>query len=65
MGPDGDERIGVRIARSGIESSQRLDRRRWVIERTKGPLRRCPDSRDMLTVPAKAEGPRAPSLIRG
>lgn len=26
--------IGVRIARKGIESSQRLGRRRWVIERT-------------------------------
>jgi len=28
------KRIGVRIARKGIESSQRLGRRRWVIERT-------------------------------
>lgn len=28
------ERIGVRIARKGIESSERLGRRRWVIERT-------------------------------
>ncbi|MFE0091987.1 IS5 family transposase [Streptomyces sp. NPDC058992] len=27
-------RIAVRIARKGIESSERLDRRRWVIERT-------------------------------
>ncbi|MGQ4731516.1 IS5 family transposase [Streptomyces sp. Ju416(a)] len=27
-------RIGVRIARKGIESSERLGRRRWVIERT-------------------------------
>jgi len=27
-------RIGVRIARKGIESSQRLGRHRWVIERT-------------------------------
>jgi len=27
-------RITVRIARQGIESSQRLDRHRWVIERT-------------------------------
>ncbi|MBB5109745.1 transposase [Streptomyces spectabilis] len=26
--------IGVRIARKGIESSKRLGRRRWVIERT-------------------------------
>lgn len=26
--------IGVRIARKGIESSQRLGRHRWVIERT-------------------------------
>jgi transposase len=26
--------IGVRIARKGIESSERLGRRRWVIERT-------------------------------
>lgn len=26
------QRIGVRIARKGIESSERLDRRRWVIE---------------------------------
>ncbi|MFE4024144.1 transposase [Streptomyces sp. NPDC059101] len=28
------KRIGVRIARKGIESSKRLGRRRWVIERT-------------------------------
>lgn len=28
------KRIGVRIARKGIESSERLGRRRWVIERT-------------------------------
>ena len=28
------QRIGVRIARKGIESSERLGRRRWVIERT-------------------------------
>ncbi|SPF06383.1 hypothetical protein SMA5143A_7211 [Streptomyces sp. MA5143a] len=27
------KRIGVRIARRGIESSERLGRRRWVIER--------------------------------
>lgn len=27
-------RIGVRIARKGVESSERLGRRRWVIERT-------------------------------
>jgi len=27
-------RIGVRIARKGVESSQRLGRHRWVIERT-------------------------------
>ncbi|MBO3681915.1 transposase, partial [Streptomyces sp. NEAU-YJ-81] len=26
--------IGVRIARKGIDSSERLGRRRWVIERT-------------------------------
>ena len=26
--------IGVRIARKGVESSERLGRRRWVIERT-------------------------------
>ena len=26
--------IGIRIARKGIESSERLGRRRWVIERT-------------------------------
>ncbi|WP_157856045.1 transposase, partial [Streptomyces aureocirculatus] len=26
--------IGVHIARKGIESSERLGRRRWVIERT-------------------------------
>ncbi len=30
----GDRGIGVRIARRGIESSQRLGRHRWVIERT-------------------------------
>ncbi|MEU8548310.1 transposase [Streptomyces roseoverticillatus] len=29
-----DKRIGVRIARRGIESSERLGRRRWVIEPT-------------------------------
>ncbi|MFI9435767.1 MULTISPECIES: IS5 family transposase [Streptosporangium] len=28
------KRIGVRIARKGVESSQRLGRHRWVIERT-------------------------------
>ncbi|GGV98160.1 hypothetical protein GCM10015535_69970 [Streptomyces gelaticus] len=28
------KRIGVRIARKGIESSERLGRHRWVIERT-------------------------------
>jgi hypothetical protein len=28
------KRIGVRIARKGIEFSERLGRRRWVIERT-------------------------------
>jgi transposase len=27
-------RMGVRIARKGIDSSERLGRRRWVIERT-------------------------------
>lgn len=33
-------RIKVRIARKGIESSQRLGRHRWVIERTLGWLHR-------------------------
>ena len=28
------KRIGVRIARKGVESSERLGRHRWVIERT-------------------------------
>ncbi|WP_031511632.1 transposase, partial [Streptomyces megasporus] len=28
------KRIGVRIARKGIDTSERLGRRRWVIERT-------------------------------
>jgi transposase len=28
------DRIKIRIARTGIESSQRLGRHRWVIERT-------------------------------
>ncbi len=28
------KRIGVRIARKGIESSERLGHRRWVVERT-------------------------------
>jgi transposase len=28
------KRIGVRIARKGVDSSERLGRRRWVIERT-------------------------------
>jgi transposase len=28
------KRIGVRIARKGVDSSQRLGRHRWVIERT-------------------------------
>ena len=32
------KRIGVRIARKGIESSERLGRRRWVIERTMSRL---------------------------
>ncbi|MGC0373037.1 IS5 family transposase [Streptomyces sp. SAI-229] len=34
------KRIGVRIARKGIESSERLGRRRWVIERTMCATRR-------------------------
>jgi transposase len=34
------KRIGVRIARKGIESSERLGRRRWVIERTMSWLSR-------------------------
>ncbi|WP_405851641.1 transposase [Streptomyces sp. NBC_00090] len=33
--------IGVRIARQGIESSERLGRRRWVIERTRSWLTGC------------------------
>ncbi|KIZ15753.1 transposase [Streptomyces natalensis ATCC 27448] len=32
------KRIGVRIARKGIESSERLGRRRWVIEPTMSRL---------------------------
>jgi transposase len=28
------KRIGARIARKGVESSERLGRHRWVIERT-------------------------------
>lgn len=32
--------IGVRIARKGVESSERLGRRRWVIERTMCATRR-------------------------
>jgi transposase len=32
------KRIGVRIARKGIESSERLGRHRWVIERTMSRL---------------------------
>ncbi len=32
--PGSGKRIGVRIARKGIDSSERLGRRRWVIERT-------------------------------
>ncbi len=32
------KRIGVRIARKGIESSERLGRRHWVIDRTMGWL---------------------------
>ncbi|WP_440107645.1 transposase, partial [Streptosporangium sp. H16] len=34
------KRIGVRIARKGVESSQRLGRHRWVIERTMCAARR-------------------------
>ncbi|MFJ4671472.1 transposase [Kitasatospora purpeofusca] len=34
------KRIGVRIARKGIESGERLGRRRWVIERTMCATRR-------------------------
>ncbi|MFE6595329.1 IS5 family transposase [Streptomyces sp. NPDC057781] len=34
------KRIGVRIARKGIESSERLGRRRWVIERMMCATRR-------------------------
>jgi hypothetical protein len=34
------KRIGVGIARKGIDSSERLDRRRWVIERTMCATRR-------------------------
>jgi transposase len=33
--------IQVRIARKGIDSSQRLGRHRWVIERTLAWLNRC------------------------
>ncbi|MFE4925414.1 IS5 family transposase [Streptomyces sp. NPDC056661] len=33
--------IGVRIARKGVESSERLGRRRWVIERTMSWLTGC------------------------
>ena len=33
--------IRVRIARKGIDSSQRLGRHRWVIERTLAWLNRC------------------------
>ncbi len=32
------KRIGVRIARKGVESSERLGRHRWVIERTMSGL---------------------------
>lgn len=35
------KRIGVRIARKGIDSSERLGRRRWVIERTMSWLTGC------------------------
>lgn len=35
---------GVRIARKGIDSSERLGRRRWVIERTMSWLVGSPDS---------------------
>lgn len=35
------KRIAVRIARKGIESSERLGRRRWVIERTMSWLTGC------------------------
>jgi len=34
------KRIGVRIARKGVESSERLGRHRWVIERTMCAARR-------------------------
>ena len=33
--------IKVRIARKGVDSSERLGRHRWVIERTRAWLHRC------------------------
>ena len=47
------KRIGVRIARKGIESSERLGRRRWVIERTMS----------WLGYPANADSALATSAI--
>ncbi len=52
----GGKRIGVRIARKGIESSERLGRRRWVIERTMLLAVRLPTSEPSL----RARSPQPP-----
>lgn len=43
------KRIGVRVARKGVESSERLGRRRWVIERTMSWLPGCLATADSTT----------------
>ncbi len=54
------KRIGVRIARKGIESSERLGRRRWVIERTISLAVRLPQTQPPLRTPL----PQLPGLSR-
>jgi transposase len=54
------KRIGVRIARKGIESSERLGRRRWVIERTMSWL----SGYRRLSPPLRASCPQLPGLSR-
>ncbi|GAB2966567.1 hypothetical protein GCM10023080_030690 [Streptomyces pseudoechinosporeus] len=54
------KRIGVRIARKGIESSERLGRRRWVIERTISWL----SGYRRLSPPLRTPLPQLPGLSR-
>lgn len=58
------KRIGVRIARRGIEASERLGRRRWVVERTMswltGPPLRAPPPQ----LPGISRTRRCPLLLQ-